>query len=409
VRNGSGGAPAYRLDNCVRDYDWGSRTAIPELLGVPPAGRPQAELWMGTHPSAPSRLAGDGTLADRIEADPEGELGDAVLAEFGPRLPFLFKVLAAARPLSLQAHPTPEQAAEGHAAEHGRDVPLSAPQRNYKDRSHKPEVLCALTPFRALAGFRDPAGSARLLAGLGVPALAGYRERLAAPGGLRQVVSELLTLPAGERADLVGAVAAACRTGPDGDSGGGPDGGFAAERALAVKLAAQYPADPGVVIALLLNYVELAPGEALFLPAGNLHAYLSGTGVELMANSDNVLRGGLTNKHIDVPELLRVLDFAAGPAPLLAPRPGPDGGLEYRVPVREFRLTRFDAGLSPSVVDGGAPQILLCVEGSVEVSGLDGEDAVRLPRGGSAFVPASRKAVMLAGRGAVFRAITNLG
>jgi len=181
-----------------------------------------------------------------------------------------------------------------------------------------------------------------------------------------------------------------------------------------------------VVIALLLNYVELAPGEALFLPAGNLHAYLSGTGVELMANSDNVLRGGLTSKHIDVPELLRVLDFAAGPPPLLTPRPGPDGGLEYPVPVREFRLTRFDVGPNPCTVDGGAPQILLCVEGSVEVSGMDGDsgvggspglggdsglggDAVRLPRGGSAFVPASRKAVVLAGRGTVFRATTNLG
>src|SRR5262249_58058860 len=133
---------------------------------------------------------------------------------------------------------------------------------------------------------------------------------------------------------------------------GDPADGFAAERAVAVELAAAYPGDPGVVIALLLNLVELAPGQALFLPAGNLHAYLSGTGVELMANSDNVLRGGLTSKHIDVPELLRVLDFAAGPPPLLTPRPGPDGGLEYPVPVREFRLTRFDVGPNPCTVDG---------------------------------------------------------
>jgi len=392
--------PAYRLDNPVRDYDWGSPTAIPELLGVPPTGRPQAELWMGAHPSAPSRLAGDGTLADRIAADPEGELGAPVLAEFGPRLPFLFKVLAAAKPLSLQAHPTLEAARAGYAREDARGIPPDAPERNYADRSHKPEVLCALTPFHALGGFRAVPETVRLLDGLCVPELAPYRAMLAAADGLRRVVTTLLTLPAERRAGLVGAVAVACRADPGGE--------FGAERRVAADLAVRYPADPGVVIALLLNHVELAPGEALFMPAGNLHAYLSGTGVEIMANSDNVLRGGLTSKHIDVPELLGVLDFAGGPPPLVTPRPGPDGGTQYPVPVREFRLTRYEVGDRPSTVDGGAPQILLCTAGSVELSGVDG-DPEPLPRGASAYLPASRKAVTLTGRGVVFGAGTNLG
>jgi mannose-6-phosphate isomerase len=397
---GPGPAPAYRLDNPVRDYDWGSTTAIPRLLGVPPTGLPQAELWMGAHPSAPSRLAGDGTLAERIAADPGGELGDAVLAEFGARLPFLVKVLAAERPLSLQAHPTREQARAGYAAENARGVPLDAPTRNYRDQSHKPELLCALTPFRALGGFRALPDTVRLLDRLGVPELAPYRELLAAPDGLRQVVTAVLTLPAGRRAELVDAVAAACQA--------GPDGGFAAERRAAAELAAAYPGDPGVVIALLLNHVELAPGQALFMPAGNLHTYLSGTGVEIMANSDNVLRGGLTGKHIDVPELLRVLDFTAGPPPLVPPRPGPGGEVGYPVPVREFRLARHEVAGRPATVDGGVPQILLCVEGSLELSGVDG-GSVPLPRGASAFVPADRKAVTLSGRGTAFRARTNLG
>jgi mannose-6-phosphate isomerase len=389
--------PAYRLDNPVRDYAWGSADAIPRLLGVPPTGRPQAELWMGAHPSAPSRVVGDGTLPERIAADPEGELGEAALAEFGPRLPFLFKVLAAARPLSLQAHPTPAQARAGYAREQAAGAPAS--ERSYADDNHKPEVLCALTPFRALGGFRAVPDTLRLLDGLAVPALAPYRDLLAGPDGLRRAVTALLELPADGRAALVEAVAAACAQPADGE--------FAAERGAAAELAAAYPGDAGVVIALLLNHVVLAPGEALFMPAGNLHAYLSGTGVELMASSDNVLRGGLTGKRVDVPELLRVLDFTDGPPPLVDPRPGPDGELDYVVPVREFRLTRYAVTDRPSTVDGGAPQILLCVEGSAELSGMDG-GSLALPRGASAYVPAGRKAITLTGASTVYRATTNL-
>jgi mannose-6-phosphate isomerase len=391
----------FRLDNPVRDYDWGSTTAIPELLGVPPTGRPQAELWMGAHPSAPSRLVGaDGDLAGRIAADPEGELGKPVLAEFGPRLPFLLKVLAAHRPLSLQAHPTNEQARAGHAAEDAVGIPPGAPHRNYQDASHKPELLCALTPFRALGGFRALPQTRRLLAALGVPELAAYRDMLTGPDGLARVVTAVLTMPERSRAGLVDAAAAGCRA--------APGTGFAAERQVVAELAQAYPGDPGVVIALLLNYLELAPGQALFMPAGNLHAYLSGTGVEIMANSDNVLRGGLTGKHIDVPELLRVLDFSAGPAPLVPPRPGPGGVTSYPAPVREFRLDRYRPGGGVLTLDGGVPQIVLCVDGRLELSAVDGS-SLTLSRGESAFVPASQRAVTLSGSGAAFRAATNLG
>jgi len=402
----------YRLTNAIRPYQWGSTTAIPELLGVPPTGAPQAELWMGAHPSAPSTLDGAGSLLDRVKADPDGELGAPVAAELGPKLPFLLKVLAAAEPLSIQAHPTLAQARRGFAAENARGVPIDAPDRNYRDPNHKPELVCALTPFRAFGGFRPVAGTVRLLAGLGVPALTPYVESLRAepgPAGLHRVVTAILTAPTEPRSALVDAVAAACRAHPDGELG-------AARREVAA-LAGRYPGDPGVVIALLLNYVVLAPGEAMFIPPGSPHAYLSGTAVEIMASSDNVLRGGLTGKHVDVPELLRVLDCSDGPPSLVTPYRAPCGELVYRVPVREFRLSRIELTDIPSVVDGGQPQILLCVEGSVEVSAVsdgvvgarsDAACSVLLARGESAYLPASAQKVTLAGSGALFRATTNM-
>lgn len=388
----------YRLANPVRSYPWGSTSVIPDLLGRLPTGQPQAELWMGAHPSGPSMLEGGGSLLDRIATDPAGELGTAALAEFGPRLPFLVKVLAAAAPLSIQAHPTMSQAAAGFAAEDARGVPLDAPDRNYKDASHKPELLCALHPFRALAGFRAVPETVRLLAGLEVEALAPYLAMLRdqpGPAGLRQVVTAMLLAPAAERTAAVDAVAAACRAHQGGE--------FAAERRTVLELAERYPGDAGVLVALLLNYVELAPGEALFLPAGNPHAYLAGTGVEIMANSDNVLRGGLTGKHIDVLELLQVLDFTPGPPPLVDRRTAPDGEQLYPAPVREFRLTRLVLASDPSTVEGGQPQIMLCVEGSVEVSTVDG-NAVMLARGESGYLPASEAKVILSGPGVLFRA-----
>ncbi|MFF5483740.1 mannose-6-phosphate isomerase, class I, partial [Streptomyces sp. NPDC012935] len=285
-----------RLDNTVRPYAWGSTTALPALLGVEPTGEPQAEMWMGAHPGAPSRTA-RGTLVEVIEADPERELGAATVAKFGPRLPFLLKLLAAGAPLSLQVHPDLAQAKQGYEDEERRGIPVDAGHRNYKDANHKPELICALTEFDGLCGFRDPLRAAALLDALGVDSLKPYVDLLHArpeEAALREVLTAILTADRDAMAHTVAEAAAAC------DRLGG-------EHAPYAGIAHHYPGDPGVIAAMLLNHVRLQPGEALFLGAGIPHAYLNGLGVEIMANSDNVLRCGLTPKHVDVPELLRIV------------------------------------------------------------------------------------------------------
>ena len=393
-------APAELLDNPVRPYAWGSPTAIPELLGVPPSGGPQAELWMGAHPAEPSRLRSGGTLLERIGADPAGELSPAVVEQFGPRLPFLLKVIAAARPLSLQAHPDLARAREGYAEEERRGVPLGSPERSYVDPNHKPELVCALTPFEALCGFRAIPDTLRLLAPLvaAAPVLRPHRDALAARPdrhGLREVVTGLLTVPADRRRSLVDAVVAASAAG----LAAGTD--FPAELATVVALGEAYPGDLGVVITLLLNRLRLEPGEAMFLAAGNLHCYLSGTAVEVLANSDNVLRGGLTPKHVDVPELLRVIDVADGPPPLVSPVTEGPGQTAYVPAVPDFRLDRVELAGGPVPLPAGGPQIVLALSGSAELSGLE------LPRGASAWVPAGHP-VVATGTGVLVRATTNL-
>ncbi|MFD9333415.1 mannose-6-phosphate isomerase, class I [Streptomyces sp. NPDC060028] len=379
-----------RLTNTIRPYAWGSTTAIPALLGVEPTGEPQAEMWLGAHPGAPSRLdrgAGTITLADVIAADPEGELGAAAVAKFGPRLPFLFKILAAGAPLSLQVHPDLAQAEAGFADEESRGVPIDAGHRNYKDANHKPELICALTPFDGLCGFRPPLEAAALLEGLGVDSLKPYADLLRAhpeEAALREVLTAVLTADRAEMARTVTeAAAAAGRL-------GGPYTPYAG-------LVHDYPGDPGVIAAMLLHHVRLQPGEAMFLGAGIPHAYLDGLGVELMANSDNVLRCGLTPKHVDVPELLKVVIFEPREPGLL--RPEGDGEEVYETPIDEFRLSRFDLapGGAPQTLPDAAPQILLCTAGSP----MAGE--LTLAPGESVFVPAGEKAE-LSGTGTVFRA-----
>ncbi|WP_037852957.1 mannose-6-phosphate isomerase, class I [Streptomyces sp. NRRL S-340] len=377
-----------RLDNTIRPYAWGSTTAIPHLLGVEPSGEPQAEMWMGAHPGAPSRTA-RGTLAEVIDADPERELGAGTVAKFGPRLPFLLKILAAGAPLSLQVHPDLRQAEEGYADEERRGVPVDAPHRNYKDANHKPELICALTEFDGLCGFRAPDEAADLLAALDVDSLKPYVDLLRArpqEAALREVLTALLTADPEEMAHTVGEAAAACaRLGGD--------------HAPYAGIAHHYPGDPGVLAAMLLNHVRLQPGEALFLGAGIPHAYLSGLGVEIMANSDNVLRCGLTPKHVDVPELLRIVRFEARDAGVLRPEAAPDGEEVYETPIDEFRLSRYvlPEGAPAHDLTLHTPQILLCTAGSVRA----GEQ--ELTPGQSVFVPAGEKAEVL-GAGTVFRA-----
>ncbi|MEU9032303.1 mannose-6-phosphate isomerase, class I [Streptomyces sp. NPDC048383] len=379
-----------RLTNTIRPYAWGSTTAIPTLLGVEPTGEPQAEMWMGAHPGAPSRLergAVATTLADVIAADPEGELGAATVAKFGPRLPFLLKILAAGAPLSLQVHPDLAQAKEGWADEERRGVPVDAGHRNYKDANHKPELLCALTPFDGLCGFRPPLEAAALLEGLGVDSLKPYADLLRAhpqEAALREVLTAVLSADRAETARTVTEAAAAA------ERLGGPYAPYAG-------LVHDYPGDPGVIAAMLLNHVRLQPGEAMFLGAGIPHAYIDGLGVELMANSDNVLRCGLTPKHVDVPELLKVVIFEPSVPGVM--RPEADGEEVYETPVDEFRLSRFllAPGGAPQTLPDAGPQILLCTAGAPRAGELT------LAPGESVFVPAGEK-VELSGSGTVFRA-----
>lgn len=378
------------LDVTPRSYAWGSTTAIPQLLGVPPTGEPQAELWLGCHPADPARVSGGGTLLECIDADPETELGPALVHEHGPRLPFLLKVLAAGSPLSLQAHPGPARARAGYDEEERAGVPLDAPERRYKDPYAKPELLCALTPFDVVAGFRPATDSARLLEELDVPELKPYVEKLA-DNGVQETFTALLTLPDNARIELVDAVVRGCT--------GRHEPAFA----TVAELGAAYPGDIGVVASLLLHRLTLQPGEAIYLPPGNLHAYLHGLGVEIMGNSDNVLRGGLTPKYVDVPELLSVLDFTAGPPPLVTPHRV--GGEEvYPTPAREFRLSRLAVPSSPPAVLGsGHPQVLLCASGHIALRSRD--DELVLPRGRAAFVSATEPPIRVTGDGLLFRAM----
>lgn len=376
------------LEGVVRRYAWGSSTAIPELLGTDADGGPQAELWLGAHPTGPSQVGATG-LDALVAGDPDGTLGSVVVERFGPRLPFLLKVLAAAHPLSLQAHPSADRAAAGFAAENLAGIPLNAPERRYRDGDHKPELLCALTPFDALCGFRPVDQTLALLGDLGLRDHAAFAPL--ADGDIRATVQGLLSLPADERVEVAATVAeAAARV----------DG---AEAAWARRIAATHPGDPGVGVALLLNLVRLEPGEAIFLPAANLHAYLEGVGVEIMASSDNVLRGGLTPKHVDVEELLAVLDVQPGPPPVVRPRR--DGAFaRYDAPVDEFALAIVDLGPTPATVPGGRPRLVLCLEGEAALTAGEGELCLR--RGAAAWVPASDGELGLGGVGRAVVATT---
>ncbi len=340
-----------------------------------PAAHPEAELWFGAHPGDPAFLEtsnGETSLLDALVADPEGQLGSASRARFGDTLPFLVKVLAADEPLSLQAHPSAEQAVEGYSREERLGIPVSSPVRNYRDTSHKPELLVALHSFEALAGFREASRTKELLRAWAVSDLDPFIDLLSDQSdadGLRALFTTWITAPQPDIDVLIPAVL-------DGAihyiSSGATE--FAAEAKTVLELGERYPGDAGVLAALLLNRISLAPGEAIFLAAGNLHAYMRGVGVEVMANSDNVLRGGLTPKHVDVPELLRVLDFNPTSEAELRPKIRREGlGLVYETPTAEFAVTLLvlDGDHLGHEVDAVShhegPQILLCSEGSTTV------------------------------------------
>jgi len=391
------------LQNPIQEYDWGSTTAIAELLGQPtPSPSPQAELWMGAHPRAPSRILWQGSwrpLPELIQEYPEEILGPRTAQKFAGQLPFLFKVLAAARPLSLQAHPNKVQAEEGFARENSRGIPLDAPERNYKDSNHKPEIICALTDFWGLNGFRPIPETLRWLHILDIAGLQPAVQRLQQQPdqqGLRRFLEDLLTMSSQQRLSVVAEISEAVKE---------------LDRKVpefywVTKLLQDYPQDIGVIAPLFLNLICLQPGEAMYLAAGDLHAYLQGTGIELMANSDNVLRGGLTRKHVDVAELLTVLSFREKKPAILTPRQLPSGEKLYETPAEEFSLAVISVSQeSPfSSRANRSVEILICTAGDAWLTAMDSGKKIHLLRGRSVLVPAVVKEYHLKGRAEIYRA-----
>jgi mannose-6-phosphate isomerase len=388
----------YRLENQIKHYDWGSPDWIPRLLGKDnPEKQPWAELWMGVHAEGPSALEYEGAcipLSTLINQNPHRYLGEDTEKAFGT-IPFLFKVLAAGKPLSIQAHPTLAQAQSGFERENAMGIPLKAPNRNYKDANHKPEILCALTPFTAMCGFQKPADiDAGLMAfAAGAPpvlasALDTLREPLRDPdegAALSGFLKALFALSFNTRSALSEFAA-----------------GKHATQTKAYKLIASfarlYPCDPAIIAPLYLNVLELKPSEAVYLPAGVLHAYIEGLGVELMANSDNVLRGGLTSKHIAIDELLRVLRFSPFKPQILTPQ-----GNTYQTPSREFALSVLSGNSECRELPIRGPAIVIVTKGAVDIDGFT------LGQGESAFIPADAEApLVITGTYTLYSATPNL-
>ncbi len=372
------------LETVVQHYAWGSRTLIPALLGLPaPTADPWAELWVGAHPGGPSLL-------------PDGRS----LAEVEPDLPYLLKLLSAVEPLSLQAHPDAEQAGRGFALEEAAGIPYGAPERTYKDSHAKPEMLVALTPFSALVGFREPAEVLRLTRALDCPALDPLAEALdqADPEkALRDAFTVGMTVDPERRTALVIAAAAAA-AGHAADPSTAP--ADARAYAWVARLALLHLGDVAALAPLLLQTVTLEPGEAIALPSRTLHAYLGGGAVEVMGSSDNVLRGGLTSKFVDVEALLDVVTFRARPIPWVAPVRVCDGVEVYDSGVSAFRLLHVRVAGTPVPVDSHGPRLVLVTAGSVEVATEEGSTTVR--PGHAAYVPATAADLRLLGQGSAW-------
>lgn len=386
-----------RLNGAFRYYDWGSHELIAGLQARPtPTERPEAELWVGAHPGNPATVIRAGrsvTLIEAMEAEPTALLG-AIGADPEPRLPFLLKLLAPERPLSLQAHPDSDQARTGYDRENSAGIPVNSRARHYVDPFHKPELLVALGPFEALCGFREPEVSAEEILALGQPELDPVAKMLrtgTTAERLRTAVRTLMDWDPGELADVISRTV---------------DAATGHRARMLATLAEAYPNDPGVLVSLLLNHVRLAAGDGIWMPAGNLHAYLRGLGVEIMAASDNVLRGGFTSKHADVAELLSVLRYEVLTDPVVQSRPVAPGVVRWPTPVPDFDLRRVQ--LRPGdlrvTVPVAGPRVILCTAGEVRVD--DGLAAVVLDPAQAAIGPASAESVQFSGVGEAFLATT---
>ena len=412
----------------VQHYDWGTIAEIPRLLGVESDGCPWAEYWLGAHPKAPSLLADDcdingadradgGQPLDRWLAEHPDQLGQASREVFGDRLSFLLKILSAEQPLSIQAHPSRTQAQLGFAQENAAGVPIDDPRRLYRDDWPKPEMIVALTEFHALYGFRDPHESRRMLTVFdAVDGFPGLVAPLEDPGseGIATVLTSCLQPDEQNRRVIAGMIAAAH------DLVQGHDPASMQEDApqlarTAVELDRAYPGDPSILAALLMNRVHLRPGESLFLGAGTMHAYLHGTGIEIMASSDNVLRGGLTSKHIDVPALLAHADLTATCVQPECPRQLPGGLQHYRTPFPEFTLWRLGERVETDLPATGLGRILLVLDGrmslitSAGVTSTDTSAEVTQVRAGQAVWISAGQQVHVTGSAVGFLAAPGVG
>jgi len=386
-------------------YAWGSADGLGKTLGLTnESGGPQAELWMGAHPKAPSTLIlpeGRRPLDAMIASDPERMIGATVAARYGNKLPFLFKALSAAKPLSIQVHPSRRKAERGFEKENTIGIAVDSAERNYRDPNHKPELSVALTRFEALVGFRpleDITAFGRLL-GTGnfdrhFEGLEKRRDRME----LSVFFYSLMTQPAETKRDLI---KAAAETASRVLGEGGTDASDTLAWTWVLKLSKLWPKDIGVLSPLLFNIIQLEPGEAIFIAPGEPHAYLEGTALEIMANSDNVIRCALTDKHADIPEFISALGFDAGrPAKIGATNIAP-GIDRFNCDVPEFALSKIDAAERPAFEVRG-PEILLCAEGRVSVHSEGA--SLELGRGDSAFVCASAASWSAGGSGTLWRA-----
>ncbi|WP_235403290.1 mannose-6-phosphate isomerase [Enterobacter quasiroggenkampii] len=389
-----------KLINSVQNYAWGSKTALTDLYGIAnPNNLPMAELWMGAHPKSSSKIEDASgqvrSLRDVIEANKAALLGDKVAQRFG-ELPFLFKVLCADQPLSIQVHPNKQASEIGFAKENAAGIPLDAAERNYKDPNHKPELVFALTPFLAMNAFREFSEIISLLQPVAGAhnAIAHFLENPNADA-LSQLFASLLNMQGEEKSHALAVLKAAL------DSQQG-------EPWETIRLISEfYPDDSGLFSPLLLNVVKLNPGEAMFLFAETPHAYLQGVALEVMANSDNVLRAGLTPKYIDIPELVANVKFVAKPAAELLTQPVKNGAeLDFPIPVDDFAFSLHDLSSDETSVAQESAAILFCVEG--EATLRKGEQRLVLKPGESAFVAANESPVSVSGTGRLARVFNKL-
>lgn len=359
-------------------YAWGSRTAIPAWLGIEPDGEPWAELWFGTHPAGSATLDSGESLAEHVATDP-ATLGDL------DHLPYMVKLLAAAQPLSLQVHPSAEQARAGFARENALGIPLTDPTRNYKDDRPKPEIMIATGAFDALCGFRQPDAIAADWEQLGVEALGSLIAILRGDGAPATRVGAtfmtLTRLPADEANGLIVDVIQASQSADSMAAG------------TIRTVGAHYPTDIGVLLASMLNRLTLQTGDAIFLAAQVVHAYLEGRGIEVMGNSDNVLRGGLTPKHVDVVELERIVDFTPWEPVIVAPQTVSPGIVRLDVPVDDFAVWHIDVAQAASLPGDGTPRIILSLDAGAKVADHT------LQIGDAIFVGANERDIPLVGDG----------